>query len=250
VVWAPMPTEDDGIAIAQLATGERPYNVPGPAEDCPETGCMEEWDPAGDRVVVEDRPMYRGDGTDAVVVRYWSMEPDEPTWVAAVGQRLSAAGWTVSDLDLGITSERGLTADKGDLRVTVYPALLTVSRHPPSVASSASVVGFGVGMVVGWLLAGWVVRRGRQCAESRRSTLLAWGSGAVLLALLVDGMTAAMAVEFIDLSGHPWPMVPTLLVSVLAICVVPAAVAVAVVLALAARATASPRPPVRRPSPL
>jgi hypothetical protein len=37
-VWAPMPTEDDGVAVAQVATGERPHNVPGSRPELPGGG--------------------------------------------------------------------------------------------------------------------------------------------------------------------------------------------------------------------
>jgi hypothetical protein len=224
---------------------------------------MEPWDPAGDQVVVEDRPMYRGDGMDAVVVGYWSLEPDDAMWVAAAWNRLVAAGWTVDDLDATDPGQLGLTADKGDFHVRIWvvpwavsapapgeplpamtPASLTLTRHRPPVTAISSAVGFVAGLLIGWQLAGWVVRRGRQHQVSRRSVILAWGAGAVLLAVLVDGMTAALGIQFIGVDQHPLMMVPTLLTSILALFAVPAVIAAAVVVAVAAT-----RPPLGHAAP-
>jgi len=131
--------------------------------------------------------------------------------------------------------------------VQILPASLTLSRHRPPATAISSAVGFGAGLLIGWLLAGWVVRRGRQRPDSRRSALLSWGTAAVLLAVLVDGMTLALGGQFIGIDHHPLLMVPTLLTSILALFVVPAVIVTAVAVALAAT-PATPRTPRAGPS--
>jgi len=202
-LFAPVPTDEVAAAVARAATGQAPRDLPGPAASCNDVYCHEQWSPGGDQVVTEDRPFYDGNHLDAVVVGYWIADDDMPGWIDNARRRLAADGWSLGPLTTQEDGFRGFAAETPELqlRMSAFPsdpggptpplmyprAAVVVQSKAPAGLSTLSGVAFAVGLLIGWLLTGRVVRRlGRR--PSRANIFASSGLVAVGLAGLVDGL--------------------------------------------------------------
>lgn len=172
--FASPPSEQQAIAIAQVAMAEPPHNLPGPTFRCADY-CNHQWTASGDHVVVFDDSPWRNTGVDHTSVVYWTPPADA---IDAARRRLTAAGWTIDNRPYpsgAIMSgpegppTDGFTAYRGHLALHIEqashpPLMLTLEPRLPSSFSlgAGSVAGAAGGLAAGWLLTTWVQHRYRR----------------------------------------------------------------------------------------
>ena len=233
---APMPSVEVAANVAQLATGDRPRDLPGPGVSCYEGGCPFAWSHGGDQVIQEDRLLYVGTGQDTVEVGYWPDNADLARWTQRAHDRLAAAGWTVDAIDFE-TYGYSFTARTADLQVRVAaipglspdgnllnmaPAGLVVQHAAPPNLDLLSEASFLAGLALGWLLTAWVVRRGRGHYGRRQTALLLTAIAGVLLTTALDSGALIIGGEQAAFDYHEWARIPRLLDSPAIIAIVPA----------------------------
>lgn len=250
--FAARPSVATAAAVALTATGEPPHDLAGPIVSCSDVGCPSGWSPDGDNVVAEDRPLYQDNGQDAVEVGYWPPDDALAGWIGLVRDRLSAAGWTVDPISRSVYGDR-FTAHNADLQVQVWtipgagrvpsgdddylvtaPAVLLVQHSAPPGLELFSGAGFLAGLVIGWLLSAWIVRRARAHPDRRKTTVLLAGTWAVLLALPVDCLALTDGVARSLAGNRALALAPTDLTSLLIVLVVPAVLTLLLTIAIAA----------------
>jgi hypothetical protein len=185
-------------------------------------------------------------------VEQWSAAPrdqailsDNEAYRAAARQRVEAAGWTTHD---GVQDSLAFWATKGDVRFDFYADVMQAPEIPTGIhtnvyvmklqpwwATVIALLGGLAGAWAGWLLAGWVSRRGAAHSSARRAfiregTLIAFVLSSPLwlqTVLLVAGAATRTDLPAIPLVGElaRWPAVPALLLFlvVIAVAVRPAA---------------------------
>jgi hypothetical protein len=200
--FASAPSEQQAIAIAQVAMAEPPHNLPGPTFRCPDY-CNHQWRSGGDHVVVFDDTPHRNTGVDHTSVVYWTWTTPTDVIDAARG-RLIAEGWTVDERQYpagSITSgpqgppSDGFTAYRGHLALHVHrssypPLMLTLEpRLPSSFAfEGGALAGGAAGLAGGWLLIVWVQHRYRRHGPTLRGLMKLFG----LLPVWVIGAATAV----------------------------------------------------------
>lgn len=172
--FASPPSEEQAIAIAEVAMAEPPHNLPGSTFRCPDY-CNHQWRSGGDQVVVFDDSPWRNTGVDHTSVVYWTTPTDV---IDAARHRLIADGWTIDDRQYppgaimsgpqGPPSD-GFTAYRGHLALHVHesaypPLMLTLEPRLPSsfpldTGSAAAAV---AGLTGAWLLTSWAQHRYRR----------------------------------------------------------------------------------------
>jgi hypothetical protein len=179
------PAEADAVAAAVTAMGQHPVDIPGPVVVC-EFFCP---DYTGDGVVAYDA---EPDHTDLVAVTYELFGTYVADVEAAAGSRLAAAGWR--SRSGGDFTRDGLIVD---LQIRDTPggvqAAVMASKATPAAARVLAGVGFVLGAVLGWLLAGAAHRRFRRHGPALR---LLTGTLAVLVTAVTMGY-ATLAVQMI-----------------------------------------------------
>lgn len=245
-------------ALAALA-GARAANALAPDPDVqaiaamvyPGTPTVSEHDPWA--FAAEDEPGWLRflKGRDNAVEQ-WSAGPrdqailfDNEAYRDAARQRVEAAGWTTHD---GIPDSLAFWATRGDVRFDFYADVMHAPEIPTGIhtniyvmklqpwwATVIALLGGLAGAAAGWLLAGWVGRRGAVHSNARRAfiregTLIAFVLAGPLW--LQSGWLVTGAAARTDLPEIPlvlelarWPAVPALLLFlvVIAVAVRPAA---------------------------
>ena len=261
----PPPEEQQAIAVAELAIGRPPRNVPGPTFHCVDY-CINTWRRGGDEVMVFDNPTYRNGGVDHTTVVYWDRDLANPTTIDQARQRLATAGWRIAGqpyppgaLSSGAFGPpvQGFTAYRDDLAVHVHryadagmPRLsLTLEpSRPPETLAAVAAAGAAGGLFAGWLAVSWLLQR------YRRHTVLVKTAIAlvnlpilivvVVLLLLITGYLAAVVAAGSATVPTPAVPLPTVAVNLLAFLWIPLATAVLLGIAVAAL-PATPAPPTR-----
>jgi hypothetical protein len=220
--FASPPSEQQAIAIAQVAMAEPPHNLPGPTFHCPDY-CNHQWTADGDQVVVFDDVPHRNTGVDHTSVVYWTPPTNA---IDAARHRLLADGWTIDDRQYppgsimsgpeGAPSD-GFTAYRGHLALHLHrssypPLMLTLEpRQPSSFGHDAGslAAAAAAGLVGAWLLTSWVQHRYRRHRPALQwliqlfSLLPVWAMAAATLV----GLAFAAPVDI-----TPWSMLSSTIV--------------------------------------
>jgi hypothetical protein len=187
------PAEADAVAAAVTAIGQRPADTPGPVVVC-EFYCP---DYNGDAVVSYDSAP---DHTDVVAVTYELRGTSASGVETAARNRLAADGWhTDRDGDStrgGLVVNLQVAAMAGGVQATVV-----ASKAPSATAQVLAAAGFGLGALLGWLLAAGAHRRFR-----RHGPAVSLLSGT--LAVLVTAVTMGYATLAALLVAHGGPQLP------------------------------------------
>lgn len=191
------PTEEQAMAVAEVAMEQSPRNIPGPTVLCRPIWCPDNWDPDGDQVVVFDDPPDHNGGVDHATVVYWTPENELSTVVSQVRSRLVADGWTIME----VSGDDFVVADKDDL--SVYVAVLdnndpTFEGRLPTVeleldpkipalqVGTAATVGFLGGLLLGWMMIVWFLRNYRRHEIGVKAVIHLLGLPFLVIVTLVD----------------------------------------------------------------
>ena len=253
--------------MAQVALAQPPRNLPGPVVPCTYF-CPNDWTSGGDQVVTFDEPFEENAGADQVTVVYWAPLDQVASTVAQARARLAADGWDVGEPNVQAGGVAFFTASKADLSVdlvatrdaTLPSVFLRVERDLPAVVPVAGVAGLIGGLLVGWMLAAWVLQRHRRHQVLVRVATVLWGLPTLVLMFLVEALTAnfllALGLGRPDLPLAALPLLPAFAVSGFVFAPMIALVIGAVVLvnlllaALPTRPAHVPGPPTDATSPV
>ncbi|HEY8472599.1 MAG TPA: hypothetical protein VIL37_08180 [Natronosporangium sp.] len=258
----PPPDERQAIAVAELAFGQPPRNLPGPIVRCRDY-CLNTWERGGDEVMVFDDPRYRNGGVDHTTVVSW--DPDLAT-AAAVEQarhRLAGDGWRIASQPYprGAISSgpfgppvQGFTAYRDDFAVHVHrysggglpPLALTLEpNRPAEVLTAAAVAGAGAGLLAGWLTISWLLRRYRHHNQLVKTAIGLFALPILVVMVLLQLFTGQLFAQAVD-STTPLALVPTIVMHLLGVLWIPQAMAIAIGLAIV---VAGQRVAPRQPDP-
>lgn len=194
------PSAARAVAAATVAVPVAPRDLPGPVVHC-DIVCPQ-WD-GRDAVVAFDAP---ADRTDRVVVSYAPPAEQAPAIVTQARERLAAAGWQVTSLQVQSdgTTSFDASGDGLSLGVVAWPVgssgetvSIVVSKGFSGAAAAALAAGFPGGLLVGWLVATWLLQRRRRHRRARRVA----STVAALPVLLVAGLTVGQALLFLLAKG-------------------------------------------------
>ncbi|HCT78837.1 MAG TPA: hypothetical protein DGG94_17180 [Micromonosporaceae bacterium] len=164
-----VPSEDEAVAVAQLATGEPVRNLSGPVIACTYF-CPEQWQRGGDQVVTFDDPFEENNGVDHVTVVYWTPTSQLPSAVGDARTRLTANGWQIGDLTIQDDGTRNFDANKDGLSMYLVafnepagapPLQLSFEKELPDLPAAA-IGGLAAGLLTGWMLTVWILQRYRR----------------------------------------------------------------------------------------
>jgi hypothetical protein len=195
--FASPPTEDEAVAVSELAMGQRPRNVPGPAVACTYF-CPNDWVIDGDQVMTFDEPFEENQGVDHVTIVYWTSTDDLGSMVSQAWARLAANGWSLDgarELGEGAqafrASKDGLFVDLVTTRDQTFPSVfLHVERDLPAVVVAAGVAGLLGGLLIGWMLAAWTMQRHRRHHAVVQAASIVWAVPTLVVLFLVEAYTA------------------------------------------------------------
>ncbi len=234
---APMPTEDEAMAIAHLATDRRAVNLPSPILRCLDY-CVEDWTANGDQVAsideVMDVPGMRNLAElmppgaepmqDNVTVVYRYPREDSPAVVPEARQRLAAAGWDVGEVGGDGATAFWASNEEWVLHVSTFtattdaslPTYVILSRNFPSWGGPLIVACLLVGLLGGWPAVSWITQRAKRHHPAIKPLITLIGVPVLMVIVLVlCGM--ALTIPFM-LVGGPTTMhllMPAAVVSLL-----------------------------------
>jgi hypothetical protein len=260
------PGEREAAAVAAAAVGQDPHNVPGPAFRCPDY-CNLQWRRGGDAVIVFDDQPWRNNGLDHTTVVYWDWDLAVPATIEQARQRLAADGWSVDERQFpaGAVASgpfgapvEGFTAYRGGVAVHVHrlsyaglPLMYLTfepGRRPEALAAAAAggVVG---GLLAGWATIAWVLQRYRRhhAGTLRATGVVVYNLPILVVMVLLEVLTAHLAVVFAGAPNSPAVLVPTLTMNLLSVLWIPQAFAVGIVVGIMVAAWPAPPDLVPRP---
>jgi hypothetical protein len=262
---SPPPDEQRAIAVAELAIGQPPRNVPGPTFHCADY-CINTWRPGGDGVMVFDNPTHRNGGVDHTTVVYWDRDLANPTTIDQARQRLAAGGWSIAEqpyppgaLSSGAFGPpvQGFTAYRGNLAVHVHryadagmpPLSLTLEpSRPPETLAPVATAGAASGLIAGWLTISWLLQRYRRHTAPVRRAIVLFNLPTlvvmVILQLLTGYLAALVATGSAYLPTSPI-LLPTAAMNLLAFFWIPQATAIVVGVGIAVAALPTTATPTR-----
>jgi hypothetical protein len=269
VTLAPPPTEQQAIAIAEVAMAQRPDNIPGPTFRCPDY-CNHRFG-RGDQVVVFDDQPWRNSGLDHTTVMYWS---GGPATMDRARARLVAGGWTIDDepyppgsLNSGYFGPplEGFTARDGDLALHVHrvngPAVfeLTLEQSPPAALLAVMVTAAATGgLLAGWMMTTWVLHRYRRHGNLAKAAIVLSSLPPLMAVLLLELFTASYIVGMIKDTAPSMPiaLLPAVIIGPVPLFAtegipasrgIPQLIAIAAVLTIVVAALPLPPPRPRQP---
>ena len=257
------PGEREAAEVAAAAVGQEPYNVPGPAYRCPDY-CNHQWRRGGDAVVVFDDVPWRNNGLDHTTVVYWDRDLAVPATIERARQWLAADGWSIDERQFppgasgpfGAPVE-GFTGYRGGVAVHVHrqadaapPLHLTFEpgRRPEALAAAAAGGAVG-GLVAGWATIAWVSQRYRRhhAGTLRATGVVVYNLPILVVMVLLEVLTAYLAVVFSSSPNSPAVLVPTLTMNLLSVLWIPQLFAVGIVVGILVAARPAPPDLVPRP---
>ncbi len=212
---APMPTEEEAMAIAQLATDRRPVNLPSPTLRCTDY-CPGDWTANGDQVASFDElmdspgtknlaelmPASAAPMEDHVTVVYTYPREESAAVVPGARQRLAAAGWALGRVGGDGATAFWATNGEWTLYVSTFtatadaspPTYLILSRTFPAWGGPLIAAGLLAGLLAGWLMVSWVTQRAKRNHPAVKPLIILIGLPVLLIVALVLTGTALMTV--------------------------------------------------------